>query len=58
MSSPFLTPAECRARARTLRTEALRKSVSEVRDALLAAANEYDKLAREIEKSRANTLRR
>lgn len=54
MSSSFLSPAECRARARALRTEALQKAASEARDALLAAADEYDKLAREIEKSRRN----
>jgi hypothetical protein len=57
MSSSFLSPAECRARARTLRAEAMRKSTSEARDAVLTAADEYDKLAREIEKSRSNNAR-
>lgn len=55
MSPPFLSPAECRARARALRADAMRKSTWDARDALIAAADEYDKLAREIEKSRANT---
>ncbi len=47
-----MSPSECRARARALRADAMQKSAQEARDALLAAADEYDKLAREIEKVR------
>ena len=52
--SSFMSPAQCRARAQALRAEALRKTVSDARTALLAAAEEYEKLAREIEKVRAD----
>ncbi len=49
--SDFMTPRECRTRARELRTAALRKAASDARDALLSAAVEYDKLAGEIEQA-------
>lgn len=46
-----MTPAGCRARAATLRTDAQGTSPAAAREALLAAADEYEKLAREIEKA-------
>ena len=46
-----MTPAGCRARAAVLRTGAQAAPVAAAHEALLAAADEYEKLAREIEKA-------